>query len=341
MKEKECFTHCSQGLDLFSRFSHVYVEEDAIGYPVSSDILQKLPKARVITVKNYKDVFNKASQDFEAQKKSQKLILAKKRGDMVYRGSTLCEDFGYENFYYSSSVLNCIYDCDYCYLQGVYPSSNIVVFVNVEDFFHAVSSLTRDKFIYLSISYDSDLLALERLTGLATRWIQYAGSNENLLVEIKTKSGCYSSISDMNIPQNVVLAWTLSPDEVIDRYERLTPSLDIRIENIRKAIAGGLKVRLSFEPIMMIDNFEEVYSNFFEKVFNAIPLHGIRDVNAGIFRMSEVQAKRFNKRRKPAVFCYPMAKKDGVVTYKSYEIMRGFVCDQLSKYLGSEKVFVN
>ena len=35
-------------------------------------------------------------------------------------------------------MFNCIYDCDYCYLQGMYPSANIVVFVNHEDFFDAV-----------------------------------------------------------------------------------------------------------------------------------------------------------------------------------------------------------
>lgn len=341
MREVDISDRYLKDLKLFSRFSHVYVEEDAIKHPVAMDILNKLPNARLIKIKNYKDVFNRASQDFEAQKRSQKLILAKKRTDFIYKGSRLCEDFGNKNFYYASNILNCIYDCDYCYLQGMYTSANIVVFVNIEDFFDEVSALTKDQSAYLSISYDSDLLALERLTGLARRWIRYAKSNGNLLMEIKTKSGCYSAISDMDIPKNVILAWTLSPDEVISRYEKLTPALDIRLNNVQKAVSKGLKVRLSFEPIMMIENFETVYANFFKKIFESIPLENIRDINVGVFRMSETQAKRFNKKRKYDVFCYPTVKIDGVVTYKNHEYMKNFVYNELLKYISGEKVFVN
>ena len=31
--------------------------------------------------------------------------------------------------------MNCVFDCEYCYLQGMYPSGHIVVFVNLEDTF--------------------------------------------------------------------------------------------------------------------------------------------------------------------------------------------------------------
>lgn len=334
------FDCCSKNSRLFNRFSHIYVEEDVVEHPITIEILKKLYNAKVIQIEDYKDVFNRVSQNFEAQKRSQKLILAKKKADFVYKGSRMCEDFGNENFYYASNILNCIYDCDYCYLQGMYTSANIVIFVNIEDFFNEVSVITKNQQVYLSISYDSDLLAFERLTGFVHKWIDYARSNNNVLIEVKTKSGCYSAISDIDVPDNVILAWTLSPDEIISRYEGLTPALDVRLKNIQRAVSKGLRVRMSFEPIMMIDQFEAIYARFFKKVFDVVPLEGIRDVNAGVFRMSDTQAKRFNKARKYKVFCYPMIKVDGTVTYKDYDYMKDFIYNELIKYINAEKVFM-
>lgn len=59
-------------------FSHIYVERDVFEYEKTTDILRKVVNGQVIVIDNYKDVFNRPKQDFLLQKKSQKLILAKK-----------------------------------------------------------------------------------------------------------------------------------------------------------------------------------------------------------------------------------------------------------------------
>ena len=43
-------------------------------------------------------------------------------------------------------MYNCIYDCKYCFLQGLYSSANYLVFVNYEDFLNQIKNLvTRNK----------------------------------------------------------------------------------------------------------------------------------------------------------------------------------------------------
>ena len=39
--------------------------------------------------------------------------------------------------------MNCVFDCEYCYLKGMYPSANLVVFVNLEDIFAEVEKTCR------------------------------------------------------------------------------------------------------------------------------------------------------------------------------------------------------
>ncbi|GIS57497.1 MAG: hypothetical protein CM1200mP1_14350 [Candidatus Neomarinimicrobiota bacterium] len=95
-----------------------------------------------------------------------KLILAIKKPPYIYKGTIYLKDGGYKNFYYNTPMLNCLYNCSYCFLQGMYSSANIVVFVNEIDMQAAfkneiVKRVHKDQPLMLSISYNTDLMALK------------------------------------------------------------------------------------------------------------------------------------------------------------------------------------
>jgi len=169
-------------------FSHIYVENGVIENKNTKRILSKFKKSNVIKINHYKDVFCRHNQDFLVQKKSPKLILARNDGNLIYEGARVCDDFGNEHFYYTSSIMNCLYNCEYCYLQGVYSSANIVLFVNLEDVFKQVECILKKHSVYLCISYDTDLMAFENITGFIRKWIQFAEKHDNLKIEVRTKS---------------------------------------------------------------------------------------------------------------------------------------------------------
>ena len=167
-----------QNFSKLNSFSHVYIEQKALKYPLTKIILNKLKNSNIIECTHYKDIFNSYSNDFRVQKNySNKIILAVKDDNFLYKGSALIQNQGFENFYYTPIILNCLYDCHYCFLQGMYPSAFIVIFVNIEDFYKAVidklNELNNEK-LFLSISYDSDLLALENITYLVADWLNFA-----------------------------------------------------------------------------------------------------------------------------------------------------------------------
>lgn len=321
-------------------FSHVYIERDVLEHKKSKEILNKIRNGQIILIDNYKDVFNRPKQDFLMQKKSPKLILARKRDEFLYKGSELCEDFGYKNFYYTSNILNCIYDCEYCYLRGLYNSSNVVIFVNIEDFLSAIDEETKDKQIYVALSYDSDILAFEGLAGFCKDYIEYAKKNKNVLFEIRTKSSNFNFIAHLDIPDNVILAWTILPDEVIKFYENKTPSLDLRLKDIKIAQSKGLRVRLSIEPIIKVKDFENIYKDFIKKVFTELDKNLIRDINVGAFRMSKEHIKRIRKLNPYSkVFSYQFVNKKEYVSYDDEENLREFIISELKKYIEEEKIY--
>ena len=120
-------------------FSHIYVEKKAKDFSSAKQIINKFPSSTIIEIEHYKDVFSRYKNNFRLQKDSLKIILAKKESGFLYPINKFIQDQNQQNFYYSSMILNCLYDCEYCLLQGMHQSSYIVIFVNTDDFFSEIS----------------------------------------------------------------------------------------------------------------------------------------------------------------------------------------------------------
>ena len=243
-------------MDLLNRsFSHIYIEREAKKYLESKQIIEKFPKAQIVEIEDYKEVFSRNNQNFSLQKKTPKLILAVKKENYLYEGAKVCESFGNENFYYSSSILNCIYDCEYCYLQGVYSSGNIVIFVNLEDMFQEIEEILKSKSMYICISYDTDLMALEEVTGFVKRWYEFVDKHKNLKIELRTKSASIKVFQNLKPTPNFIIAWTISPKEFAQKHERGAVSFDMRIKAAKSLIESGWNIRVCFDPMIKIENF--------------------------------------------------------------------------------------
>jgi len=323
-------------------FSHIYIEHSAADYPMTERVLARFPKATRISIQNYKEVFNRPRQRWDQQKNALKLILAVRDEHFLYPGSSFVPDFEHSHFYYTTPVLNCLYGCEYCYLQGMFPSANLVVFVNSNDFISAANTqLPSSQPAYLCISYDTDLLALEDLFGYCAEWIEYARLNPHVTLELRTKSANIQALQAISPPTNAILAWTISPDEVIQRYEHRTPKLAARLTSIAKAQELGWNVRLCFDPILRVENWQQHYAELIHKTFAAINPSSIYDASLGVFRIPSgyLRAMQHNNPTSKLVH-YPYTVKNNSASYapSEHQEMIQAVSLNLSQYLPQEKI---
>lgn len=323
-------------------FSHIYVEKEVQSHPRTIEILSHFPHANVILIDDYKAVFNRHKQSVAVQKQCQSLILAKKKSDFIYPASPVCQSFDERYFYYASSVMNCIYDCEYCFLKGMYPSGNLVVFVNLEDFFEEILKILNQHPLYLCVSYDADLLALESILNYGQQWAEFAEQQENLTIEIRTKGTSLPLWEIFKNHPRIILAITISPSYVIDHYEVKTPSFKQRLETMQTLLNRGYSIRLCLDPLLVFPNWKVVYKDFLYQLRDTLDFSRIRDISVGSFRISKVYLK-FMRKQYPdsALIQYPYQCIDGFYQYPPFlqEELESYILELLKEITTEEKIY--
>jgi spore photoproduct lyase len=325
-----------------------WVEEDIMDDPRAVELYKSSDK--VIPIRHYKDIFNAKGHDFKKEKHSGNFIVARNKDAMVYSGAPFCQSFGNEHFYYASCVKNCIFDCDYCFLQGLYPCGYPVYFINLEDYFEELDRLLEKFPVYVCISYDTDLLAMESKLHYVEKWVSYAQKRPKLKVEIRTKSGNssifkeYKKLKTDYITENtdnIIFAWTISPKEVTSFAEVGLPAVEKRLDALRAAKDAGFPVRLCFDPMIFHPGWKESYIQLFRIVFNSISAEDIVDASIGVFRISNKLLKRMRDANELSpVTQFPYITENGACHYGDLsKEMVEFAKEELGKYLPVEKIY--
>ena len=348
--KKEMDQEAEKALPLYPPFSHIYIEEALLGGEEAEAILRKFPKAKCIPIRHYKDLFNRRKQNRALQEKSRKLILAKKEGQRIYPGAPVCQSFSESTFYYASLLMNCPFHCEYCYLQGMYPSANLVLFLNVEDYFSDCQRLIKEKGgLYLCISYDTDLLALEEFYPFVERFARVWEKEPNLRIEVRTKAGGKSLFRRLlkiqlseDAKKRLIFAFTLSPEKIVSEAEHGTAGLKGRLKAIKMAVEEGFTLRLCFDPMLYHADWERLYTKLLETVFREIPMEKLYDVSVGSFRISESYLKSMTKACGTSPYTsFPYENTDGYYHYPKELLlkMEGFLEHKLLEKLPKEKIF--
>lgn len=348
--KKEMDQEAEKTLPLYLPYSHIYIEEELLGGEEAEAILRKFPKAKCIPIRHYKDLFNRRKQNRALQEKSRKLILAKKEGQRIYPGAPVCQSFSESAFYYASLLMNCPFHCEYCYLQGMYPSANLVLFLNVEDYFSDCQRLIKEKgSLYLCISYDTDLLALEELYPFVERFARFLEKEPNLRIEVRTKAGgesLFRRLLKMQLSKDakkrLIFAFTLSPEKIVSEAEHGTAGLKGRLKAIKMAVEEGFTLRLCFDPMLYHADWERLYTKLLETVFREIPMEKLYDVSVGSFRISESYLKSMTKACGASPYTsFPYENTDGYYHYPKELLlkMECFLEQKLLEKLPKEKIF--
>lgn len=324
----------------------IYVESAARNHPRAIAALDRHPRATVIECGHYGEVFNMRSQNFRLQKQRPALILAEKRGRTVLPTPPGYSIGAAENFYFSH-MLNCLYDCRYCFLQGMYRSAHYVYFVNFEDFETEIDRVRSESrgtgnLCFFS-GYDCDSLGMERMTGFAERFVPFFSERPDAWLELRTKSVATRVLEAADPVPNIVVAYTLTPDVIAREIEHGAPSFEKRLDRVGSLTRQGWTVGLRFDPLVPWPGFARLYPEMVDRIFAEVDAGRIHSATLGAMRFPKAMHDRIVKLypEDPLFALAETEARDGQMTYRAdvEDELVGLVAERLGQYLPDAKIF--
>ena len=324
-------------------FDFIYIEESLLDHPRTREIRSRFPAAACIPCERYGEIFNRKAQNFRLQKRNAALILARKYGNLILEAPP-AYGIGSERNYYFSHMLNCLYDCRYCFLQGMYRSAHMVLFVNYEDFQAAIAreiAAAADAPPYFFSGYDCDSLALESITGFVESFRDFFAAQDTAFFELRTKSVHIKPLLQMAPLPNCIAAFSMTPPALAQSLEIGTPPVHSRIRALLELQDRGWPLGLRFDPLIYQSNYREHYRDLFAAVFAHLEPEHLHSVSLGQFRLPRAIYKNMHRLfPDEKLFAYGLDEKNGMVSYNSDIAleMHAFCSTELLQYI-PEKIF--
>ncbi|MFT5219207.1 MAG: spore photoproduct lyase [Planctomycetota bacterium] len=321
--------------------SSVYIESDLLEHPVARQLLDRLKNRPIVEIKHYGEVFNPKAQNFRLQKANPAIIIARKENRQVL---AIPEGYGLggDHNYYFSHMLNCVYDCRYCFLQGMYRSANQIIFVNFEDFAAQIDTISeqhRGESVWFYSGYDCDSLAFDPMTKFSDYFIPVIEANENAWLELRTKSTQIRSLLNREPVPRVVTAFSFTDQHSHEKLEHGVPTIAKRIDAMKRLIDAGWPVGLRLDPVIYHDDYQNAFRQLLENMFAVIDPLALHSVSLGNFRLTKDHYRKVTRLYPDEpLFAQQLELNNGLVSYPQQleQEMIGFCESELLRYIPAE-----
>lgn len=274
---------------------NIFIEDLSLNSPLAKRVRQKFPNTK-ITV--FKGKFPTLQDSYSERKKN--LIIYTEKFDFLKpcpctKNANCC---GYNLI---NLGFGCLYECNYCFLQQYQNLPAIALPSNIEDFLAKIPTTVfrRGRFNYIRIGSGefTDSLLFDDITNYSTDIINFFKGRPELF-EFKTKSVNIGNLLKLPAQENIVVGWSINPENIISEVEPLTPTLRERLNAAAKIAKHGYKVAFHFDPVIRHKNWQENYKNTIGQIAQNIPKESIMWISVGTLRFNR-ELKKFIECRFP------------------------------------------
>lgn len=185
---------------------------------------------------------------------------------------------------------NCPYGCKYCFLAGTYRACRPFVCAYVIDFDKLEHEIRRHHgqspgVTVISAGEMSDPLAGDYL-GCMPRIVEMLGRMERVkLLLLLTKSGIDEIRPILAVDHNnhTITSWSITCDEVVERYEERTEPIESRLAAAKAAQNAGYEVLFRLDPFLVFDGWQDAYAQTIDRIYG-MDIHPSR-FTLGSFRL--------------------------------------------------------
>jgi spore photoproduct lyase len=255
------------------RFQNVYLAPEVKDLPQTRHILERISFDRIIEYSGENHPGNG-------------LLLTRNNGAFIkpcpgQKGSVCC------GYWVVEWGMGCPFACEYCIIQNYTQAGDITLYLNWEDCRKEIIEL-RQRIsgpIRLGTGQFGDPLALEEIFPLNAAIIAMTAGMPDFTVEIKSKSNYIAPVLRAADARHVTLAFSLNPQEIIDRLEHGATSLVDRLAAAKNAAeTKNCRLAFHFDPLIPIADWQKKYSEVFALMHDYLENLPISWISVGTFR---------------------------------------------------------
>ena len=246
------------------RPTYIYYEEKVKDYELGKQLLEKykdVPKKIIDNHNNIEELRTKQNSEFP---KLKQLLIIGTRKTHKYVENHKVSDYLVP---YTSS--GCIAMCLYCYLVCNYNKcSYLRLFVNREEMLDKIIKTANksEKDLTFEIGSNSDLVLENTITGNLEWTIEEFGKNNKGFITFPTKFAFVDPLLNLNHNNRTIIRMSVNPQEIISKVEFGTSKLNDRIEATNKLKKSGYKLGILIAPVIMVDDWKDLYKNLIEEL---------------------------------------------------------------------------
>ncbi len=279
----------------------VYFEPTALDYPQGQRIME-WAKSNHLPIKM--TTSHNRITGFPGDSELEKYKIAK-RTLVVGVRKTLKFDTSKPSAEYAIPIgTGCMGHCHYCYLQTTLGAKPYIrVYVNTDDILNAAQKYIDERapeITRFEAACTSDPVGVEHITGSLKTLIEFMADQPLGRLRFVTKFHHVDSLLGLKHNDHTRIRFSVNADYVIKNFEPATSRFEERIEAAAKIAKAGYPTGFIIAPIIWYEGWEHGYGELFEKLKEAMPQTGIKDLTFELIQHRFTKtAKRVIEQRYP------------------------------------------
>lgn len=246
----------------------IFYEPAALDYELGRQMREKFSQAPWIPIESHNNIEQLRKNENREFPRMKRHLIIGVRKSLKYTPNHKVSDFLVP---YTSS--GCSAMCLYCYLVCNYNKcSYLRLFVNREQMMDRLIKTAGGsvKDLVFEIGSNSDLVLENTVTQNLEWTIEEFGRSRKGFLTFPTKFDMVEPLLPLNHRGRILPRMSVNPGEIIRRIEFGTSPLASRIDALNRLGDAGYKVGLLIAPIVLVDNWKELYRELIEQLSDQI-----------------------------------------------------------------------
>ena len=242
----------------------IYYEKEILEYPLGKQLIKQYENVEKIEIDNHNNIEEmRKKQNSEFANMKRNLIIG------IRKTHKFVENHKTSDFLVPYTSSGCTASCMYCYLVCNYNKcAYLRLFVNREQMLEKIirTANKSEKELTFEIGSNSDLILENTITGNLPWTIENFKNVEKGYLTFPTKFDMVDDILELDHKGKVIIRMSVNPEMIINKVEFGTSRLKGRIEAINKLKEAGYKIGILIAPVIMVENWKELYLELIQRL---------------------------------------------------------------------------